>query len=197
MQEAKKDVIESILREQRKYFSTHQTKDVGFRIDKLKQLKENIIKSEVKISEALWEDLHKSPEETYLTEISTVLQEINYHLKNLKKWTKAKRVFTPLQLLPSKSRIIYEPLGVALIIAPWNYPFQLLFNSLIGAISSGCCAILKPSPHAPNIAMVMQEIEGAEPNTVVNVFQKGYVLNGRLLRPAMVVVAKAHIDTQA
>ena len=158
MQEATKDVIESILREQRKYFSTHQTKDVGFRIDKLKQLKENIIKSEVKISEALWEDLHKSPEETYLTEISIVLQEINYHLKNLKKWTKAKRVFTPLQLLPSKSRIIYEPLGVALIIAPWNYPFQLLFNSLIGAISSGCCAILKPSPHAPNIAMVMQEI---------------------------------------
>ncbi len=158
MEETSKSVIEVILKEQRHYFATHRTKDVHFRIEKLKKFRETIISYEQRICEALWKDLHKSPEEAYLTEISIVLQEIANHIRNLKVWSAPKTVDTPLHLLPSDSKIIYEPLGVALIIAPWNYPFQLLMNSLVGAISAGCCAVLKPSPYAPSIARVMEEL---------------------------------------
>jgi aldehyde dehydrogenase (NAD+) len=150
--------IESIVKSQRNYFATHCTKSLNFRMENLKKFKSVIIKYDNKIAEALWADLHKSYEETYLTEISIVVQEINNHLKNLKRWAKSKRVKTPVQLLFSTSRIMYEPLGVALIIAPWNYPFQLLLNPLVGAISSGCCAVLKPSPYTPHIAEVMEEM---------------------------------------
>jgi aldehyde dehydrogenase (NAD+) len=150
--------IESIVKSQHNYFATHCTKSLNFRMENLKKLKAVIIKYDNKIAEALWVDLHKSYEETYLTEISIVVQEINNHLKHLKRWAKSRRVKTPVQLLFSTSRIMYEPLGVALIIAPWNYPFQLLLNPLVGAISSGCCAVLKPSPYTPHIAKVMEEM---------------------------------------
>ena len=92
------------------------------------------------------------------TETSIVLGEIDYHIKHLKKWARPERVSTPLQLLPSRSRIISEPLGVVLIVAPWNYPFQLLMNPLVGAISAGCCSILKPSPDTPTIAKLMEKM---------------------------------------
>ena len=141
---------------QRAFFSTQQTKAIDFRLQQLRKLKKVILQNQTKIEEALWKDLHKSPEETYLTEISIVIGEIDNHIKQLKKWAKPKRVSTPIHLLPSTSKIIYEPLGVALIVAPWNYPFQLVFNSLVGAISSGCCSVLKPSPDTPTIAKVME-----------------------------------------
>jgi aldehyde dehydrogenase (NAD+) len=150
--------IESIVKSQHNYFATHCTKSLNFRMENLKKFKSVIIKYDNKIAEALWADLHKSYEETYLTEISIVVQEINNHLKHIKRWAKSRRVKTPVQLLFSTSRIMYEPLGVALIIAPWNYPFQLLLNPLVGAISSGCCAVLKPSPYTPHIAKVMEEM---------------------------------------
>jgi aldehyde dehydrogenase (NAD+) len=105
------------------------------------QAQRSIHNNQQKIEAALWEDLHKSPEETYLTEISIVTKEIDNHIKHLKKWTRPRRVPTPLHLLPSSSRIVYEPLGKALIVAPWNYPFQLLMNPLVGSISAGCCII--------------------------------------------------------
>jgi len=127
-------------------------------LENLIRFKKAVKKFEKRITEALWKDLHKSYEETYFTEISIVVKEIDYHIYNLKKWSKPKRIHTPLHLLPSKSRIVYEPLGIALILAPWNYPFQLLMNPLIGAISSGCCAMLKPSPYTSHIAEVMEEL---------------------------------------
>ena len=108
-----------------------------------------IISREKLITEALWHDLHKSYEEAYLTEISLVIQEINYHIKKLKNWAKPKRVSTPIYLWPSQSKLYPEPLGLALIISPWNYPFQLTMSPLIGAISAGCTVVLKPSPDAP------------------------------------------------
>lgn len=151
-------IIIRYIESQRVFFSTNQTKNINFRLKQLKKLKQAIVKYQTKIEDALWIDLHKSPEEAYLTEISIVNGEINNHIKNLKAWAKTKRVSTPLHLLPSSSKIIYEPLGIALIVAPWNYPFQLLINSLVGAISSGCCCVLKPSPNASNIAKVMEEM---------------------------------------
>ena len=158
MEEASKELIVKIISDQRRFFATHKTKDIQFRIDMLKRFKAAIKKNESKIADALWKDLHKSFEEAYLSEISIVLQEIDCHIKNIGCWSKTKRVITPIHLLPSSSKIMYEPLGGALIIAPWNYPFQLLMNSLVGAISSGCCAVLKPSPYTANIAKLMEEL---------------------------------------
>lgn len=169
MQETSETKIDQVQKEQRNFFGTHETKDISFRINQLKKFRSAIQKYEQKITEALWKDLHKSPEEAYLSEISIVLQEIDLHLKNLKKWSKPKSVSTPLHLLPSKGYIIHEPLGNALIIAPWNYPFQLLMNPLVGAISAGCCAILKPSEFTPETAQVMQEI-------VEETFEEKYIV---------------------
>ena len=160
--------IATLVEAQRIYFKSNATKSLTFRKESLKKFKSAVLKYENRITEALWKDLHKSPEEAYLTEISIVLQEINNHLKHMGCWAKPKRVRTPLALLPSGSKILSEPLGSALIIAPWNYPFQLLINPLVGAISSGCCAVLKPSPYTPHIAAVMEEL-------VKEIFDPSYV----------------------
>ncbi|MCE1167051.1 MAG: aldehyde dehydrogenase [Sphingobacteriia bacterium] len=158
MQDNIESMIDIRLANIKSFFSTNQTKSISFRLQQLRNLKEAILKFQPKLEQALWEDLHKSPEEAYLTEISIVLGEIDNHIRHLKKWSRPKKVLTPIHLLPSSSRITYEPLGIALIIAPWNYPFQLLFNPLVGAISAGCCAVLKPSPDSSKTATVMEEI---------------------------------------
>lgn len=147
--------IKEIINRQRGYFITGATKPVDFRLEKLRLLKQVIRAYEEKIEAALWEDLHKSAYESYLTEISIVLQELEDHIRHLRRWTRPLKVSTPLHLFGGKSRIIYEPLGVALIVAPWNYPFQLLMAPLIGAVAAGNCVILKPSPYAPAIVRVM------------------------------------------
>lgn len=164
------------------FIATNQTKNVHFRITALKKLRQAIIEKQSLIQASLWSDLHKSSEEAYLTEIGIVLSEIDYHIKHLQKWAKPKRVATPLFLFPSSSKIIAEPLGIALIIAPWNYPFQLMINPLIGAISAGCCAVLKPSPYAAQTAQVVAKMvaELFEPNYIA-VFQGGREVNEILL----------------
>ena len=126
MIDTKEDVIIQNIANHSAFFSTQITKDVGFRVMQLRKLKTAICQYQQKIESALWDDLHKSPEEAYLTEISIVLSEIEYHIKYLKKWALPKKVATPLHLFPSSSKVLYEPLGTALIVAPWNYPFQLL-----------------------------------------------------------------------
>ena len=150
--------INSIVSQQREYFLTNETKSIDFRLKQLKKLKQAVEKYSDDIYDALWKDLHKCKEEAFMTEISIVLNEINDHIKNIKKWSKPKKVKTPLYLMPSKSHVMYEPFGVALIIAPWNYPFHLMFAPLVGAISSGCCAVMKPSPYSKNTSEVMQKI---------------------------------------
>lgn len=158
MEETSKDIIIQYIESQGALFDTNKTKDIPFRLEQLRKLKNSILKNQKRIEDALWQDLHKSPEEAYLTEVSIVTGEIDHHIKHLKRWANPKRVSTPLHVLPSSSKIIYEPLGVSLIVAPWNYPFQLLINSLVGSISAGCCSILKPSPYTPTIAKVMEEM---------------------------------------
>lgn len=143
---------------QKTFFSSNATKDINFRIQQLKKLRDSLIKYQPQILEALWKDLHKSSQEAYLTEMSIVFNELDYHIRNLKKWAKPQRVATPLFMLPSSSQIITEPLGVSLIVAPWNYPFQLLINPLIGSISSGCCTILKPSPESACLSAVVADM---------------------------------------
>ncbi|MDR2410321.1 MAG: aldehyde dehydrogenase [Bacteroidales bacterium] len=160
--------IENTVKNQRAFFAANETKAISFRIEQLKKLKSAVLKHEQQIAIALGKDLHKSYEEAYLTEIGIILSEINNHIKHLKRWSKPKRISTPLFLQPSRSKVIYEPLGVSLIISPWNYPFQLLINPLIGAISAGCCSVLKPSAHAPAVANAIN-------NLITETFDKKYI----------------------
>ena len=143
---------------QRAFFSTGATLDIKFRKQILKNFLAAMEKWESRISDALWTDLHKSYEEAYLTEISIVKCEIRSHIKNVSKWAKRRKTHSPLKLFPSRSYVVKEPLGCALIVSPWNYPVQLLLNPLVGAISAGCTAVLKPSPYVPNVSKVIEEM---------------------------------------
>ena len=109
--------INDIVSKQREFFLTNETKSIDFRLKQLKKLKSAVEKYSDDIYDALWKDLHKCKEEVFLTEINIVLTEINDHIKNIKKWSKPKKVKTPLYLMPSKIRVMYEPFGVALIMA--------------------------------------------------------------------------------
>ncbi|MDD4002021.1 MAG: aldehyde dehydrogenase [Bacteroidales bacterium] len=160
--------LQQIFNSQREYFYTNSTRDISFRILMLKKLRNQIIETQKEIEEALYIDLHKSPTESYITEIGFVLSEINRCIKSLKLWSKPKRVASSIACFPSSARIISEPYGVCLIISPWNYPFQLLISPLIGAISAGNCAILKPSEHSPHTSKIIEKI-------ISNVFPNNYV----------------------
>ncbi|TDN84702.1 aldehyde dehydrogenase (NAD+) [Salegentibacter sp. 24] len=183
MDETSVNSIYEIYNTQKCYFATQETKNIAFRLQQLRKLKKAILDYEDKINTALWLDLHKSREEAFLTETSLLLNELRHHIKNLKNWAKPKKVGTPIHIKPSKSRILFEPLGIGLIIAPWNYPFQLLINPLIGAISAGCCAVLKPSPETPNVARVIEEmISEVFPAKYVVVVQGGKKANQELFK---------------
>lgn len=149
-----------IIESQRDYFLTHETKDFNFRIENLKKLKRAILKYEDRIYEALRKDLHKSQFEAFVTEVGFVLEEISYHIKNLKKWMKPTKVRTDLVNFKSRSYILHEPFGVVLIMAPWNYPFQLLMDPLVGAIAAGNCVTLKPANYSENVAEVIRDLIG-------------------------------------
>ncbi len=152
----------------RSFFATGKTKDINFRIDQLKKLREAIRNHRVEIEEALRKDLGKSPQEAFLTEIQLLLDDIRFHIKHLEKWARPKRVSSGLTLFPSDCRIIHEPYGVVLVIAPWNYPFQLLMEPLVGAIAAGNCVVLKPSEQAPATASLTETILSGlfEPNYI-------------------------------
>lgn len=152
------DKIIAIHAAQKAYFRSGATLDIKFRKEMLQKLLSAMETWEEKICAALWKDLHKSYEEAYLTEISIVKTEIRTHLKEIDKWARRKKAATPIKLFPSRSYIVKEPLGNALIISPWNYPVQLLLNPLVGAISSGCTALLKPSPYVPTVSKVIEDM---------------------------------------
>ena len=152
--------IQELHRLQHEYYATGATRDIAFRKQMLRKLLEAIKKWEKPLYEALWTDLHKSEQEAFLTEVSLVTGEIRNHLKHLSCWARTSCKGTPMQMLPSRSRIVREPLGCSLIVAPWNYPVQLLLNPLVGAISAGCTAVLKPSPYVPNVSRVLGEMIG-------------------------------------
>jgi len=146
------------LEEMKKYFDSQATKSYSFRKEQLLLLRKNILKYENDLYEALFSDLKKNKEEVWITETGFVLTEISYALKHLKKWMRPEKTSTNLLNFPSSSYVLKEPLGIVLIISPWNYPFQLLFTPLIGAIAAGNCAVLKPSEFAPATAAVMRSL---------------------------------------
>ena len=167
---------------QKEFFSTGATLDIKFRKHMLKKFLEAMEKWEERISEALWTDLHKSYEEAYLTEISIVKGEIRNHIKHVGKWARRRKACSPLKLFPSRSYVVKEPLGCSLIISPWNYPVQLLLNPLVGAISAGCTAVLKPSPYVPNVSKVIEDmIRETFDEKYIAVVQGNRVVNTALL----------------
>lgn len=158
MENTSTEVIQKIVKAQKEYFRSGATLDIAFRKEMLARLYKAMESWEKKLSDALWTDLHKSYEEAYLTEISIVKGEIRNHIRNVAGWARRKKACSPLKLFPSKSYITKEPLGCSLIISPWNYPVQLLLNPLVGAISSGCTAVLKPSPYVPTVSKVIGDM---------------------------------------
>ncbi|WP_283715422.1 aldehyde dehydrogenase [Clostridium perfringens] len=164
------ETLREKINKQREYFSTGETKDINFRIEKLKKLRDVLKSEEEKIFEALKKDLMKSSFESYVTEVTMVYDEINMHIKNIKKWSKKRRVKTPLVQFPAKSFIQLEPYGVVLIIGPFNYPFMLTIDPLIGAIAAGNTAVIKPSESAPETSKILKEI-------LEKVFDEKYVLH--------------------
>ena len=174
--------IESLVAQQRSYFRSHQTLDIAFRLKMLRRLRDAIKMYEEELTEALRIDLNKSYEEAFMTEISIVLGEIDNFQKNLARWAASSKKATPLKLFPSRSEVITEPLGVALIIAPWNYPVQLILNPLVGAIAAGCTAVLKPSPYTPNVAKALERVvKSAFDEEYVAVVQGDRTVNTALL----------------
>ena len=163
------DISEGV-RLQREFFNSGRTRSVDFRIEQLRKLKQSVKDSEQQILDALAQDLAKSPFEGYETEIGILYGEINYALKNVRSWTKPKRVPTPLPILPSRSYIHPEPRGTALIIGPWNFPFQLIMVPLIGSIAAGNTSIVKPSEVASATSRVLTDI-------ITKTFQPEYVLS--------------------
>lgn len=150
--------IKSIFEKQKIFYNSGKTKDINFRIDNLKKLKSIIKDNEENILHALNKDLGKSNFESYATEIGIIYEEINTHIKNTKKWSKIEKRRSPIVYYPSKSYIYKEPYGVTLIIGPFNYPFQLVIAPLIGAISAGNTAIIKPSENTKNISLLLEEL---------------------------------------
>lgn len=148
------------LQKMQQYFASRITYDLEFRRKQLNKLKEALYRYEKEIYAALYTDLKKNPEECWVTEIGMTVVEINFALKNLHRWMRKKRVGTNLLNFPAKSYVLYEPLGVTLIIGPWNYPLQLLLVPLVGAIAAGNCVVLKPSEFAPATAALINKLIG-------------------------------------
>lgn len=136
--------IQELVRAQRAYFLSGATRPYAFRMEQLKKLQRALQTNEKLLEQAMYQDFRKAPMEVYMCETGMVLEEVRFHLKHLKGWMRERAVPTPLAQFHAKSFVSPEPYGVALIISPWNYPVQLCLSPLVGAISGGNCAIVKP-----------------------------------------------------
>lgn len=174
--------IEEIVKNQRSYYMTGATRPLGFRLSALRKLQQAVRENEKQICDALLKDLNKQPFESYMAEVGMVLDEVRFHIRNLPRWMKDKRVPTPLAQFHAVSFISPEPYGVTLIMSPWNYPILLCLDPLIGAISAGNCAVVKPSAYTPATSQVIADIVKAiyDPE-YVTVVQGGRQENTALL----------------
>jgi aldehyde dehydrogenase (NAD+) len=170
---------------QRNYFNSNATKPVAFRLAQLNKLKSILDANEGLIQEAIYKDIGKGPFETFLTEFYFVNDELKIAIKELEEWARVKPIETNLLNSPAKSYVIPEPLGVSLVIAPWNYPYQLAINPVIAAMAAGCTIILKPSELTANCSALLAKlitenfereyfavVEGAIPETTELLAQK-------------------------
>jgi len=150
--------MKMIVENQRARFQSGNTRPLEARFDALERLRKAIEARQEAILNALHEDLGKGPAEAYASEVAYILGEIRFAMRHLDGWVHARRRRSPLSLWPAKSLVVAEPLGVCLILGPWNYPFQLLFSPLVSALAAGNCAVIKPSEHAPQTADVVRQL---------------------------------------
>jgi aldehyde dehydrogenase (NAD+) len=152
------------------------------RIAKLRRLRDGIWETRQELEQALWDDFHKPPAETDVTEVSPTMAEIDHTIKHLRKWMKPIRVKTPFALFGTHSKVKLEPKGMVLILSPWNYPFYLLICPLAAAIAAGNVCILKPSAKVPNTARYLHRlISGLFPEDEVALFEGGHDVSDALL----------------
>ncbi|MBM4153163.1 MAG: aldehyde dehydrogenase family protein, partial [Kiritimatiellaceae bacterium] len=150
------------------FFLTSSTLDCAFRIEQLRKLADAIARHETRLHNALYADLHKSPPDAYTSETGYIQREIRYTLKNIRRWSRPRRVSVPALLQPARAHVVPEPKGVVLIIGPWNYPVQLVLSPLVAAIAAGNCAIIKPSELTPNCSAALREL-------IEETFQPDYI----------------------
>lgn len=160
--------IQALAAAQRAFFRSGATLDLSFRRQALDRLEAAIRAREGEIQDALGADLNKPPLEGYMCETGLTLAELNYVRRHFARWARPRCVPTPLAQFPAKSRIIPQPLGAVLIISPWNYPFLLTLEPLIGAVAAGCCCLVKPSASAPASARVLRAL-------IADAFSPGHV----------------------
>lgn len=153
---------------QRQYYNTGKTRDISFRLEKLKRLKSVVLENEEKILLALKKDLNKSNFEGFMTEVGMFYSELDFAIKHIRKWSKTKRVNSSMVNFPSISKIIPQPYGVTLIMSPWNYPFQLALIPLVWSVAAGNCVILKTSEYSLSTSSIVKEI-------IENTFSREYV----------------------
>jgi aldehyde dehydrogenase (NAD+) len=176
-----KEEIGLIIEAQRNFFTTGRTFDIKYRIEILKKLRSLIILYEKDIIDALWKDFHKPEFEVIATESRFVIKELNTAIRNLRKWSKTKRVYTPIVHFLAWSKVIPQPYGQILVLSPWNFPFQLAFIPLIGAIAAGNCVILKVSRQVQNINAVMEKILSHFPQELIALINGDHSINEYLL----------------
>jgi aldehyde dehydrogenase (NAD+) len=158
----------------RSFSNTSATRTVSFRVEQLRALSSAISRFEKDLSDALYADLRKPPVEAYTSEIGYVQTDISHAIRHLPRWTKTEKRRSPLLAWPARSFVCSEPYGVALIIGPWNYPFQLLLSPMVAALAAGNCVCLKPSELAPNVSSVVRRmIQSVFPANYVSVVEGG------------------------
>lgn len=175
--------VEKTVQQQKKFFNSGQTFSKEFRMKMLQTLAEIIRANELDICTALKQDLNKSETEAYMTEVGFLLEEIRFTIKRLNSWMKPVKVKTAKTHIGSKGYKVAEPYGVTLIIAPWNYPFQLQLAPLIGAIAAGNTAILKPSELAPHTSRLIAKLMKASfDSSYIAVLEGGIETTNHLLK---------------
>jgi len=176
-----REEIRLIIENQRKFFATGKTFDVSYRLEVLKKLRSLIILQEQEIVDALWKDFHKPEFEVIATESRFVLSEINHIIRRLKGWSRSHRVRTPVVHFLSHSYVVPQPYGQVLVLSPWNFPFQLAFMPLVGAIAAGNCVVLKVSGQVPETAEVMKRILSNFPPELIAMVDGDHSINDYLL----------------
>lgn len=175
-------MIEAIVNSQKDFFKTGKTKTIAYRKQLLKQLQSELINQEDLIVKALYDDFKKPEFESVITETAIVLQDLKRTINNINKWAKPKRVFPSLLNFPSSDYLYSEPYGTVLIIAPWNYPYQLALAPLIGAVAAGNTVVLKPSELTPNTSALLSKIiKNVFPPEFVTVVEGGVDTSTKLL----------------
>jgi aldehyde dehydrogenase (NAD+) len=176
-----KESIQLALENQRNFFRTGVTFDVDYRIKILKKLRMLILQYEPEIKKALWNDFHKPEMEVIGTETRFVLKELNLAIRKVKKWSRKRFVWTPLVHFLSYSYIKPQPYGQVLVLSPWNYPFQLAFLPMVGALATGNCVVLKASQQVPHTAAVMEKILESFPRELILMIKGDHSVNDQLL----------------